>query len=742
MTGRARSTRRTAAAGLILGLGLAFACHRAHEGGEVGTFPRAPIVLISIDTLRSDHLPAYGYGKVATPAIDALAKDGILYERAYSQIPLTLPSHLSILTGLLPGEHGVRDNVGYRFHAERFPFLPRLLHQGGYRTGAAVSAYVLRAETGIADGFDFYEGKIELRMSESIGRSQRPGAETLALARPWVEKVASEPFFFFLHLYEPHTPYEPAEPFASRYANPYDGEIATADRVVGDLVADLKRLDIYDRAIVVLLSDHGEGLMDHGEQEHGILLYREAIQVPLILKLPGGRLAGTRAASPAALIDVAPTLLSLVGLKPPPSQRGASLVALAGPRQPSGSPSSSPSTGPRDIYAETFYPRLHMGWNELSSLVRDRLHLIQGPDPELYDLASDPAERRNLRADERRAFASLRDAVKPYQTPLQAPAQVDEETAKKLASLGYLGTAAAPSSGPLPDPKVHVHTVRDFAEALQMVSRQDYAHAVPAFEGLVKENPRMVDAWENLGEALQRVGRYQEAYAALQKAMATSGGVGHVALAMASVLLDMGRLDEAQTNAELGLETGPASAHSLLAQIALARHDTARAEREATAALASRGSRLGPLITLAQVRREQGRLDDALALTRQGERELGGMKENHKFAGLFFIQGDLLARLGKNADAEASFRREIADFPGDAKAYSRLAVLYASEDRPQEAVATLKSMVDANPQSPIAYAEAVRALRVMGDPRSAAALLRDAMRRFPGDGSLRALASG
>ncbi len=733
-----RRVRPAAQAALLLAAALAAAsCRRLAQeskpSGEAGTFPRAPIVLISIDTLRSDHLPAYGYGGVATPAIDALAKDGILYERAYSQVPLTLPSHLSILTGLLPGEHGVRDNVGYRFHGDRLPFLPRLLKQAGYKTGGAVSAYVLRPETGIADGFDFYEGKIELRMSETLGRSQRPGAETLAAATPWIEQAAGGPFFLFFHLYEPHTPYEPPEPFASRYPNAYDGEIATADQVVGNLIAELKRLGVYDHAIVVLLADHGEGLMDHGEQEHGILLYREALQVPLILKLPGGRLAGTRVAAPAALIDVAPSLLALVGAPPQPAQHGRSLLALAEPAA-AGAP-------PRDLYAETWYPRLHLGWNELSSLVRDRFHLIEGPDPELYDLAADPGERRNLRADERRAFASLRAAIKPYGTPLKAPAQADEETARKLASLGYLGTATAAANGPLPDPKAHVHTIQDFAVGLHFVAQQDYPHAVPVFERLLAENPRMVDGWENLGEALQRMGRYPEAYAALQKAMAASGGVGHVALAMASVLLDMGRLDEAQTNAELGLETGPASAHSLLAQIALARHDNPKAEKEAEAALAARGSRLGPLITLAQVRREQGRLDDALVLTRQAERELAQMKENRKFAGLFFIQGDLQARLGRNAEAEASFQREIADFPGDAKAYSRLAVLYASENRPQEAVATLKRMVDTNAQSPGAYAEAVRALRIMGDPASAAALLRDARRRFPGDGTLRALAS-
>ncbi len=274
----------------------------------------APIVLISIDTLRADHLPAYGYRAVATPAIERLRHDGILFEDAWSQCPLTLPSHVSIFTGLLPPSHGVRNNIGYRLDAKAHPTLARLLKGRGYATGSSVSAWVLRRTTGLGDSFDFYDDAIDPPpSSKAASQAQRPGSETVASALAWAEKVRDRPFFLFVHLYEPHSPYEPPEPFRSRFALPYDAEIAAADAAVGTLLQKLDDWGIYERSLIILLSDHGEGLMDHGEQEHGILLYREALQVPLIVKLPGSARKGERLKRPTALTDVLPTVVELAG---------------------------------------------------------------------------------------------------------------------------------------------------------------------------------------------------------------------------------------------------------------------------------------------------------------------------------------------------------------------------------------------------------------------------------------------
>ena len=369
----------------------------ADAGGDDGP---PPIILVSIDTLRSDRLPAYGYAAGATPAIDALAADSILFERAYAHVPLTTPSHASILTGLLPPAHGVRDNLGYRLEAAALPYLPRLLRQAGYATGAAVSAHSLRGEAGFADGFDFYEDRIPVPARAGLGGIQRPGAATLAAALGWLRSNGGKPFFLLLHLFEPHTPWAPPEPFASRHASAYDGEVAAADAVLAELVAELRRLGAYDRAAIVLLSDHGEGLGEHGEEEHGVLLYREALQVPLLVKLPGGKRAGERLAAPVQLVDVAPTLLELAGLPRPPGLDGRSLLSV------------SADEPPRPVYGESWYSRLHFGWSELGSLIEGSWHLIDGPDPELYDLAADPGETDNLIGRRAGLAARLRDELR------------------------------------------------------------------------------------------------------------------------------------------------------------------------------------------------------------------------------------------------------------------------------------------------------------------------------------------
>ncbi|MFI5197300.1 MAG: sulfatase, partial [Thermoanaerobaculia bacterium] len=333
------------------------------------TFPGAPIVLISVDTLRSDHLPAYGYAGVETPAFDALRKDSILYERAWSHVPLTLPSHASILTGREPSGHGIHDNLGYHLKAD-VPTLAELLKKLGYETGGAISCFVLKGESGISRGFDFYDDAVEPAEGQAaLGRVQRAGPETEAHLEAWLAaRPAAGKFFAFLHLYEPHTPYEPPEPYKTRYAaQPYDGEIAQADAIVGKFLAFLKARGLYDKALIVFLSDHGEGLGDHGESEHGMFLYREVLQVPLFVKLPGGRRGGETVAAPAALSDVFTTLAEAAGVP-----------AFA---RPEGTRSllDAPGAPARRILSETFFPRIHFGWSGLTSLFDGRWHYIEAP---------------------------------------------------------------------------------------------------------------------------------------------------------------------------------------------------------------------------------------------------------------------------------------------------------------------------------------------------------------------------
>jgi tetratricopeptide (TPR) repeat protein len=721
--------------------------------GGGGPWKGAPVILISIDTLRSDHLPAYGYGKVETPALDALARDSVLFERAYSHVPLTLPSHASILSGRLPGEHGVRDNIGYRFDARRFPDLPVLLHQAGYATGGAVSAFVLRGETGISAGFDYYDSQVDVQLSGAIGQSQRAGRITEGLLSAWLQRAAggAKPVFAFLHLYEPHSPYTPPEPFASRYRDaPYDGEIATADSIVGDFLGELRRLGIYDRALVVLLSDHGEGLGDHGEREHGLLLYREALQVPLLVKLPGSAQRGRRVAAPAELVDVLPTVLAAVGLPVPAGLPGRSLLGGAGADGAVGANGSDSAGLPaREIYAETEYPRLHFGWSELSSLIRDRYHYIHGPDPELYDLAADPGERRSVLLAERPVFVALRQDVLGFQRQLAAPAAADQETRQRLASLGYAtGTVAVGRNEILPDPKKQIPLMRDLSHAMELFAAQRWAEAAPAFRAALRQNPRMVDAWEHLGHALEKLGQLSDSLAAYQEALKLSAGAGQVAVAAGYVLLEMGRYDDAAAHAELARREDPQLADALLGAIALARHQPEAAERAARSALdAGRGGtsgggiNVGPLVVLAQARIREGKLDDALALLDQASAELARRAPGQSYPGLSYARGDVLARMGRNALAEQAFQREIAEHPTEPQAYASLAMLFASEDRTPQALSTIQRLVLAN-RSPGGYGLAVRTLRILGDPGDAAALLREGMNLFPQSPELAALARG
>src|SRR5262245_38223388 len=260
----------------------------------IDTYRDAPVVVISIDTLRADRLPLYGYRSGATPRLDELAKSAIVFDELYSHVPLTLPSHASLLTGLLPTHHRRHDNVGYTLSPDT-PTLATRFKSAGYATGAAVSSYVLRHQTGIANGFDFFDDAIEIAGSgDSLSDNQRDGRISVDALADWIDRQSSSKVFALLHLYEPHTPYTP--PPSHRLGNPYDGEIAYADELVGRLFERLKARNLFDHAIIAVVSDHGEGLGDHGESEHGILLYRESLRVPGILRLPGGVAGGRHVA--------------------------------------------------------------------------------------------------------------------------------------------------------------------------------------------------------------------------------------------------------------------------------------------------------------------------------------------------------------------------------------------------------------------------------------------------------------
>ncbi len=605
-----------------------------------------------------------------TPNIDALRRDSILFERAYSHCPMTLPSHLSILTGLLPAEHGVRNNIGYRFSGKS-PTLAQVLRDYGYKTGAAVSSYVLRGETGIKNGFDFYDDAIPVAAAGAISEYRRPGSETVKVANAWLEKTAGDAarqwqsFFFFFHIYEPHAPYEPS----------YDGEIAKSDAIVGALIDKLKALGVYHRSLIIFLSDHGEGLMDHGEDEHGILLYRESLQVPLFIKLPQSAQQGQTISRPVQLADVFPTVLHLLGIQR--SDRS----LLTGSARP--------------IYSETLYPRIHLGWSELRSLIQDRNQYIEGPSSELYDLIDDPAEKKDLSAADRRTTSALREKLHAIPSAINPLQPIDPEEAKKLAALGYVGTPRN-RSGPLPDPRDAIGQLTEIKAAFHLADGRD-DEAIPAFRALLARNPHLQDVWSKLGEVLVDSGRYDEAISTYKSAIAQSEAFSpDLALGLGFAYLKSGKPKEAIPYAEVAMTTNPREANELLARAYVEQRDFAKAEQHAKAAIDGGGRQPASILLLAEVQRAEGKFEAALHTIDVAESRAREMGVRHLYAA-DYLRGDVLARFNRPEDAIAAFRREIANSPQHLQSYANLALVYFLEENPRAADEVLAEMVNKNP---------------------------------------------
>jgi choline-sulfatase len=670
----------------IVVLAIALAAAGCRRGERLPRFENAPVVLISIDTLRSDHVGVYGAKTGATPKIDAFARDAMLFERAYSHYPLTLPSHVSLLTGELPGTHGVRDNVGYPFTAAKHPFLPLLLKKLGYDTGGAVSAFVLRAQTGLGDGFDFYESSLQPPAHVTLDMVQRPGSETAKLALDWVRgrPDAEKPFFLFFHLYEPHSPYEPPAPFASRFRDPYDGEVAAADDIVGNFLQQLRDAGVYDRAIVVLLSDHGEGLDEHGEGQHGLFLYRESLQVPLLLKLPKSQRGGTRVPTPVQLVDVVPTVLGLVGGEVPKELPGKSLLEIA----------DHPEAPPRQLYAETFYPRLHFGWSELSSLIEGRFHYIDGPSPELFDVVGDTAELQNVLERERRTYASLRGALTKYPRELDAPAPADPETVKQLAALGYAG-GIAKVSGPLPDPRSKRSVIVDLGHAVAFAHADRHADAAALYAKLLATDPQMPDTWAFYARALEKLGRREEAADAWEKALEVGSAGPQLAVDTAEKLVELGRVEDGEKLAQTMVREMPDRAYEVLAKAALARRDlgAARAVLQRAAAEQHASERLRTEVARALA--EVGAVAEAVSVLEPVAKDADPPTLN--------LLGIALSDSGRHGEARAVLERAVAADPKNAIGYQSLGMVALRQGQAAQAKQYLDHALELNSELPIAW---------------------------------------
>jgi choline-sulfatase len=680
----------------LAGLGATLAAVGGWRYARASAPLSGPIILLSIDTLRADHLPAYGYKTVRTPALDALAADGVVFERAYSHAPQTLPAHAALLSGRLPFENGVRDDEGGVVKTgERL--LPQMLRDRGYATAAVVSTNLLRQETGIGQGFEFFDA--------DLATASRDGAASEKIAERWLDSHGSARAFLFLHLDEPRAPYAPPDRF-SEYA-PYDGEIAYTDEIVGGLVKYLKSHQLYDRSTIVLLSDHGEGLGDHGEQEHGLFVYDEAIHVPLIIKQESNVNSGRRVADLVQHIDLVPTILDLVKAPVPGGLRGRSLKPLLDGTAPS---------EPAPVYSESWYGRNHFGWSELTALTDGRYQYIKAPHDELYDLQRDARERQNLADDRAQARKTLRGAL-------------------ERLTAGGRSEIAAPLAETAPDPKEKSEILNTYRSAVDLASEGQWERAIPLLQSILREDSEMAGVWSLLHTFASRIDREDEALNACWHWIGLRPEEPAAYLGAAAALLKLKRMDEAREQASLAVQIASerdrrsrASAHEVLARIALAKHDADTAQEEA--ALARAADPAFPLPLYIEGRRlyDQGQYDEALPLFEQAIAELQ-KPGAPQIAELHLSAADTLAHLDRDSETEAEFLEEMRFFPQNLRARSGLAMLYHTGGRSEDAAAVVTDMIRAVP-TPDSYALAARLLTTFGDRKQADAVRADARRAF------------
>jgi arylsulfatase A-like enzyme len=396
-----------------------------------GGFKGYNVLLVTLDTTRADHLPAYGYTQVKTPNLDQLAKESVIFKDAISHAPLTLPSHTSILTGLLPITHGVRDNGGYFVDPKEIT-LAEVLKKNGYTTGAFVSSFVLDSRWGLNQGFDFYFDHFNLAEFQDVNPRdiQRRGDETEGEAENWLQKNQDKRFFSWVHFYDPHDPYDPPEPYKTTYANSlYDGEIAFTDQMLGKLFSKIQSLGLKDRTIIIVTADHGESLGQHQEATHAMFIYNTTTHIPLLIHIPGNKKA--EILTTVRHIDIAPTVLALLGIETPNTMQGSSLIPLMNGKEKK----------ERIAFSESVYAELHYGWSPLQGITTTKYQYIDAPKPELYDRISDPQETRNM-VEENRPVAKVLQAElkeilsKNTRKDQKGPQKMDPETEEKLRSLG------------------------------------------------------------------------------------------------------------------------------------------------------------------------------------------------------------------------------------------------------------------------------------------------------------------
>lgn len=642
------------------------------------------VLLVTLDTTRADHLGAYGYAAAETPNIDALAHRGVLFAEATSPAPLTLPAHASIMTGTYPTYHGIRVN-GNTALGQGQTTIAETLRERGYATGAWVAAFVLDGRWGMNQGFEVYDDRFDLGKYKhlDLGTVQRPANEVVDAALAWLDRHEKDPFFAWVHLYDPHTPYEPPEPFRSRHgprglAGLYDGEIAFADQQLGRCLSWLQEHGLEDRTVVVVMGDHGEALGNHGEASHGYFVYDDTLHVPLIVATPFASLRGVRVAAQVSSVDVLPTLFELLGIPIPKLAHGRSLVPMMlEPR--------------RDwatwAYGESMTPNIQFGWSSLHTLRSSRYKLIKAPRPELYDLAADPGEATNVIARNPAVAEEMRQRLDRLmaETGKGAPepetADLDKETRDRLAALGYVGGPVASrtdATQPLADPKDKLPVFAAVQQAGELILEEKYDAAAQTLESALREEPRMPQALLMLGGAYSELGRNREAREQFDRVLKEDPKSVQALVGVASLLMKEGRTDDVVTLCKrtLSIDERNTQAHVLLGEVYTRRKDPGQALVHFEKAVEIQPKLTQNRLNLAAALIEVEQYDRAESLLKQI------VAEYPRFPLAQFNLGLVYEARQKPQEARVAYAAEVADYPRHFKARFNLGkVLWALGDR-------------------------------------------------------------
>jgi arylsulfatase A-like enzyme/cytochrome c-type biogenesis protein CcmH/NrfG len=714
--------RRLLVTGLALAPALLPGCRRTPA--EPGPGPKPNVLLVTIDTLRADRVGCYGHASASTPVLDALAARGVRFETAVVHVPLTGPSHASILTGLGPLGHGFRENAGFvlpaqvKSGAEDF-------RQAGYRTAAFVSAFPLDRRFGFDRGFDVYDDHLpkgtDSRRTPYVERFA--DATTDAVLR-WLEAPAEgapRPFFLWVHYYDPHAPYEPPGDLAVRFRTaPYDGEVAFADRQLGRLLHALDERGLIGQTLVLAMSDHGEGLGDHGEGTHGLFVYDSTLKVPFIVAGPGvgaGRVAPTVARG----IDVLPTLLDYAGLPLRPDLEGRSLRPAIEGRAMDDAPT----------YVESLYSQREFGWAPLFAWRTARHKMIEAPRPELYDLQEDPGEMNDLAPRETARLADMRQTleVARSQSPPSASAEVDPESAEMLRALGYIAKAGGQelvAGASLRDPKDGQRLVPRLNRGMSAV-RTDPATAIRELRSVLAEDPGLLVARRSLAVAYTSARQYDRAIAELRRLEKDGVLTAEDGVVLGDNLRFAGRLDEATAVLERTARENPRFAQPWLsiAEVHVKRNELGEAAAAYQRVLEMAPGHVEALRGLGDLAFLREKPDEA---ARRYERIL---EIDPADAGAMTKLGVLRMRSGRPDEATALFRRAIERDPTNGEALLYLAGALTSTGRAAEAIPYFERALDAGQRNSMALNGLALTRLNLGDRAGAARAFRESLRIDP-----------